>query len=96
MHCTVNACNMFNNKNNNVEHSSSVVLVERRTRNQVSPGSNPHLLPFRRLGIFVLRSLSCINEYLAIDSGGNVSDLVLASNCCLIRMLPREAELVSD
>ena len=28
--------------------------VERRTRNQVSPGSNPPLLPFRRLGIFVL------------------------------------------
>ena len=28
--------------------------VECRTRNQVSPGSNPALLPFRRLGIFVL------------------------------------------
>ena len=41
-------------------------------------------------------SLSCINEYLAIDSGGNVSDLVLASNCCLARMLPGEAELVSE
>ena len=33
-----------------------------------------------------------INEYLAIDSGGNVSDLVLARNCCMARMLPREAE----
>ena len=32
------------------------------------------------------------NEYLAIDSGGNVSDLVLARNCCLARMLPGEAE----
>ncbi len=40
--------------------------------------------------------LSCINEYLAIDSGGNVSDLALARNCCLSRMLPREAELVSE
>ena len=30
--------------------------------------------------------------YLAIDSGGNVSDLVLARNCCLARMLPGEAE----
>ena len=40
--------------------------------------------------------LSCINEYLAIDSGGHVSDLVLARNCCLTRMLPREAELVSE
>ena len=35
-----------------VERGSSV--VECRTRNQVSPGSNPPLLPFRRLGIFVL------------------------------------------
>ena len=33
-------------------------------------------------------SLSCKNEYLAIDSGGNVSDLALARNCCLARMLP--------
>ena len=37
--------------------------------------------------------LSCINEYLAIDSGGNVSNLlVFARNCCLARMLPGEAE----
>ena len=35
-----------------VERGSSV--VKRRTRNQVIPGSNPPLLPFRRLGIFVL------------------------------------------
>ena len=41
-------------------------------------------------------SLSCINEYLAIDRGGNVSDLALAHNCCLARMLPGEAELVSE
>ena len=34
-----------------VERGSSA--VECRTRNQVSPGSNPPLLPFRRLGIFV-------------------------------------------
>ena len=27
-----------------------------------------------------------------IDSGGNVSDLVLARNCCMARMLPGEAE----
>ena len=48
---------------NNVERGSSV--VECRTRNQVSPGSNPSLLPFRRLGIFVLSidALSwCRNE----------------------------------
>ena len=35
-----------------VERGSSA--VERRTRNQVSPGSNPPLLPFLRLDIFVL------------------------------------------
>ena len=40
--------------------------------------------------------LSCINEYLAIDSGGNVSDLALARNFCVARMLPGEAELVSE
>ena len=40
--------------------------------------------------------LSCINEYLAIDSGGHVSDLVVARNCCMARMLPGEAELVSE
>ena len=40
--------------------------------------------------------LSCINEYLARDSGGHVSDLVLARNCCLTRMFPGEAELVSE
>ena len=36
------------------------------------------------------------NEYLAIDGGGNASDFVFARNCCLVRMLPGEAELVSD
>ena len=35
-----------------IERGSSA--VECRTRNQVSPGSNPPLVPFRRLGIFVL------------------------------------------
>ena len=38
--------------NNTVERGSSV--VECRTRNQVSSGWNPVLLPFRRLGIFIL------------------------------------------
>ena len=55
---------------------------------------------FRGLGIFVLSidALvdSAVNEYLAIDSGENVSDLVVARNCCMARMLPREAELVSE
>ena len=63
-------------------------------------GSSPPFLLFRRLGIFVLFTDapvdSAVNEYLAIDSGGNVSDLVVARNCCLARMVPREAELVSE
>ena len=35
-----------------MERGSSAVKC--RTHNQVSPGSNPPLLPFRILGIFVL------------------------------------------
>ena len=30
-------------------------------------------------------------RYLAIDSGGHVSDLVFARNCSIARMLPGEA-----
>ena len=69
---------------NVVERGSSV--VERRARNQVSPGSNPPLLPFRKLGIFVL-SIDAPVEYLAIDSGGSVSDLVFARNCVIAALL---------
>ena len=45
----------------NVVWSGSSV-VECRTRNQVSPGSNPSLLPFRRLGIFVLSIGAPVNS----------------------------------
>ena len=34
--------------------------------------------------------------YLAIDSGGNVSDLVVARNFCMVRMLQGEVELVLE
>ena len=74
-----------------VECGSSA--VECRTRNQVSPGSNPHLLPFRRLGIFVLFIGAPVDSAVY---GGHVSDLVVARNCCMARMLPGEAELVSE
>ena len=67
--------------------------VKRRTRNRESPGSNPLCYRFE-VWAFSFSPLSCINEYLAIDAGGNVSDFVLACNCCLARMLPGEAELV--
>ena len=53
-----------------VERGSSV--VECRTRNRESPGSNL----FSKFGNFSRRlsPLSCINEYLAIDGGGNVTE----------------------
>ena len=42
------------------------------------PGFESPLLPFRSVGFYFtsrrLSRLSCINEYLAIDSGGNVSE----------------------
>ena len=83
-----------------MERGSSAVECRTRNQLQVSPGSNPHLLPFRRLGIFVLSIDapvdSAVNEYLAIDSGWHVSDLVVGRNCCMTRMLPGEAELVSE
>ena len=31
-----------------------------------------------------------------IDSGRNVSDLVVTRNCCMVRVLPGEAELESE
>ena len=65
------------------------------------PGFEPSFATVSKMGYFRSLhrrpcSLSCINEYLAIDSGGNVSDVVVARNCCVARMLPREAELVSE
>ena len=63
------------------------------------PGFESPLLPFRSLGIFVRfttpQSTQLYDEYLAIDSGGNVSESSLR-NCCMARMLPREAELVLE
>ena len=37
-----------------------------------------------------------LNEYLAIDSGKNVSDLVFAHNCSITRMISGDTELVSE
>ena len=81
-----------------VERGSSV--VECWARNQVNPGSNPPCYCFEVWAfLFSPRhpsSLCYINEYLAVDVGGNVSDLVFARNYCIARMLPGEAELVSE
>ena len=40
-------------------------------------------------------SLSCLNKDLAIDGRGNMNE-VFARNYCVARILPREAELVSE
>ena len=64
---------------NLVDNMVSYFAVECRTRNQVSPGSNT---PFATISKIVhFRSLrghpiilSCINGYLAKDSGGNVGE----------------------
>ena len=67
-----------------MERGSSV--VERRTRNQVSPGSNPSL---------VGPTVSKIGHFRSLHRrpvGGNVSDFVFARNCSVARLLPEEAE----
>ena len=58
--------------------SAVAQLVECRTRNRESPGSNPRCYRFEVWAFSFtsrrLSRLSCINEYLAIDSGENVSE----------------------
>ena len=58
--------------------SAVAQLVECQTRNRESPGSNPRCYRFEVWAFSFtsrrLSRLSCINEYLAIDSGGNVSE----------------------
>ena len=61
-----------------ISMSAVAQLVECRTRNRESPGSNPRCYRFEVWAFSFtsrrLSRLSCINEYLAIDSGGNVSE----------------------
>ena len=76
-----------------VECGSSA--IESRTRSQESPLESPVAIISVLASSFSPwhpSSLSYINEYLVTDSGGNVSDLVVARNCCMARMLPGEAE----
>ena len=82
-----------------MERDSSA--VECRTHNQVSPGSNPPLLPFRSFGHF--RSLhwcpswlSCLNEYLAIDSGENVRVWSLRVIAAWLECFPEKLRTVSE
>ena len=64
--------------NHDALYSAVAQLVECRTRNRESPGSNPRCYRFEVWAFSFtsrhLSRLSCINEYLAIDSGGNVSE----------------------
>ena len=92
----------------NGRHRWSALAVERCSsavkclaRKSGEPGFESPFATVSKIGLF--RSLywhsswfSCINEYLAIDSDGNVSDLVFARNSSIARMLPGEAELVSE
>ena len=71
------------------------------THNRETPGLNPPIATVSKFGHF--RSLHDAPVHSAVsmstvvlDSGGNVSDLVVACNCCVARMLPREVELVSE
>ena len=58
--------------------SAVAQLVECRTRNRESPGSNPRCYRFEVWAFSFtsrrLSRLSCINEYLAIDSGGDICE----------------------
>ena len=58
-----------------MERGSSAIENQIQSR---KPGFEFPLLPFSKIGCFLLSpqrlsSLSCIDEYLAIDSSGNVS-----------------------
>ena len=68
----------FNKRRDLFLWSAVAQLVECRTRNRESPGSNPRCYRFEVWAFSFtsqrLSRLSCINEYLAIDSGGNVSE----------------------
>ena len=59
-------------------YSAVAQLVECQTRNRESPGSNPRCYRFEVWAFSFtsrrLSRLSCINKYLAIDSGGNVNE----------------------
>ena len=80
--------------------SAGSSAVESRTRNQESPGSTFLCYCFEIWAFSFsprcLSPLSCINEYVAIVSGGNMSNLVFVRNCSMARMLPREVEFVSE
>ena len=66
-----------------VERSDSG--VELQTLDYENPGSNPAVSKPMAIFFTVLcsSSLSCINEYMAIDSGGNVYEQPSRINCSI-------------
>ena len=61
-----------------MELGSSV--VECQTRNRVSPGSNPPLLPFRRLGIFVLSIVVPVDSAVYMSTGISYDRVYITSS----------------
>ena len=61
---------------------------------------SPKMVPFQNIGIFVLCPTSQFNQLCKWVPGLRMwwkcDWIVFASNCCMARMLPREAELVSE
>ena len=55
-----------------LERGSSV--VECRTRNRESPGLNPPFATISKFVLFTTSQSTQLYEYLAIDSGGNLSE----------------------
>ena len=80
MHCCLLALWAFD-----VERGSSA--VECRTRNRLCYCFEVWAFLFSPR---CTSSLNCINEYLAIDGGGNVSE-ESARNCYVARMLPEKS-----
>ena len=82
--------------NTSVERGSSA--VECQTRNRESPGSNPPLLQFRISGIFVVSMTLQFTQLYRWVPGcrqwWKCEWMVFARNCCVVRILPREVELV--
>ena len=71
--------------------------VECRTLNRDSPGSNPLCCCYETLGIFVLSMTPQFNQlYKCVDRSGHVSGWFSRSNSSVARMLPGEAEFVSE
>ena len=82
-----------------VKHGGSA--VECRTHNRQSLGSNPFCYCFKVCAFsFFPRlpsSLSCINEYPAVDGDGNMIEYSSRVKfCCVARMLLGEVELVLE